>query len=188
MAAVVDTGGAGTGDAAPREIVVGVDGTADSRAALCWAVDQAGPTGARVRAVAGWAPAAVLGAGPVIGAEPLAAGALPVAGMVPGSAGMVPGSDGLDGGAMDAALQDRAGRWLSAAMADLPPDPQRQVDLQVAQGDAATVMLDAAENAELLVIGNAGRGALAGAVTGSVALRCAHHARCPVVLVPSPSP
>jgi predicted dienelactone hydrolase len=39
----------------------------------------------------------------------------------------------------------------------------------------------------LLVVGNTGRGALAGAVTGSVALRCAHHARCPIVLVPAPT-
>lgn len=174
MAADADTGGV-----APQEIVVGVDGTADARAALHWAVDQAVRTGARVRAVAVWTPSAGLGAGPMIGADPLTAGTLPVA-------GMFPGSDGLDGGAMDAGLQDRAGRWLSAAMADLPADSQRRVDLQVAQGDAATVLLEAAENAELLVVGNAGRGALAGAVAGSVALRCAHHARCPVVLVPSP--
>lgn len=161
-------------------IVVGVDGTAVARAALGWAVDQAGHTGARVLAVAVSSPAAVLGAGPVIGADPLAAPALP-------SPGMVPGNGVLEGGVVDPGLQDGAERWLSAAVADLPADSRRHVDLQVAHGDAATVLVEAAENAELLVVGNAGRGALAGAVTGSVALRCAHHARCPVVLVPATS-
>ncbi|MQA15745.1 MAG: hypothetical protein GEV09_16780 [Pseudonocardiaceae bacterium] len=55
------------------------------------------------------------------------------------------------------------------------------------EGDAATVLLEAAHDPELLVVGNGGRGALAGAVAGSVALRCVHHARCPVVLVPDPT-
>ncbi len=34
------------------------------------------------------------------------------------------------------------------------------------------------------MLGNQGRGVLAGALLGSVALRAAHKASCPVVLVP----
>jgi nucleotide-binding universal stress UspA family protein len=56
----------------------------------------------------------------------------------------------------------------------------------VVRGDVETVLLDAAHNAELLVVGNTRRGALASAITGSLAQQCVHHARCPVVLVPDP--
>jgi nucleotide-binding universal stress UspA family protein len=38
------------------------------------------------------------------------------------------------------------------------------------------------------VLGNRGRGPFTAALVGSVALRCAHQARCPVVLVPNPDP
>jgi nucleotide-binding universal stress UspA family protein len=47
------------------------------------------------------------------------------------------------------------------------------------------VLLDRALRADLLVLGNKGRGGVTGAMLGSVAQRCAHHARCPVVLVPT---
>lgn len=154
--------GAGT-EAADRELlVVGVDGSAAATAALRWAAGQARRTGARVVAIAA--------------SEPMP----------------VPAGPGLAGGAIvpelldDEDLTAAADRWLTDAIATLPADAGQGVERRVAGGDAANVLLDAAQDAELLVLGNHGRGAVAGALAGSVAQRCAHHAACPLVLVPAP--
>jgi len=48
------------------------------------------------------------------------------------------------------------------------------------------VLLEAARDADMLVVGTRGRGGFAGLVLGSVSHRCAQHAPCPVVVVPSP--
>jgi nucleotide-binding universal stress UspA family protein len=53
-----------------------------------------------------------------------------------------------------------------------------------APGSPAQVLLDAAADAELLVVGSRGHGAFVGLVLGSVSLRVVTHARVPVVVVP----
>jgi nucleotide-binding universal stress UspA family protein len=45
------------------------------------------------------------------------------------------------------------------------------------------VLVDAAEGAELLVVGSRGHGGLAEALLGSVGQYCVHHAPCPVVIM-----
>ncbi|MFD9593937.1 universal stress protein [Kitasatospora sp. NPDC059973] len=50
----MDGVGIGTANGGRRRIVVGIDGSAPSKAALRWAVGQAGLTGAAVHAVAAW--------------------------------------------------------------------------------------------------------------------------------------
>jgi nucleotide-binding universal stress UspA family protein len=50
-------------------------------------------------------------------------------------------------------------------------------------GAPATVLLEAAEDAALLVVGNRGRGGFGSLMLGSVGQRVASHARCPVVVV-----
>jgi nucleotide-binding universal stress UspA family protein len=54
-------------------------------------------------------------------------------------------------------------------------------------GPPATVLLDQAGHADLLVVGRRGRGALASTVLGSVSLRCVLQAHCPVAVVPLPT-
>jgi len=54
---------------------------------------------------------------------------------------------------------------------------------KVVQGNAAGVLLDAASEADLLVLGNRGYGGFTEAVLGSVSQHCVHHADCPVVIV-----
>ncbi|MFM7493140.1 MAG: universal stress protein [Acidimicrobiaceae bacterium] len=44
-------------------------------------------------------------------------------------------------------------------------------------------MLEAAKDAELLVVGRRGHGGFMGLLLGSVAEQVAHHAPCPVVIV-----
>lgn len=52
------------------------------------------------------------------------------------------------------------------------------------EGPAARVLVDAARDADLLVVGSRGRGGFASLLLGSVSNQCAHHASCPVVIVP----
>jgi nucleotide-binding universal stress UspA family protein len=146
-----------------KQIVVGVDGTAAGVAALRWAVDEARGTGARVLAIAVCEPPLPVVGGPEIGGGFVAP---PV----------------LD----DEQLTAAADAWLTEAITALPADVGQDVRRQVRHGDASTVLLEAAREADLLVLGNHGRGAVAGLLAGSVAQRCVHHVTCPLVLVPAP--
>ena len=54
----------------------------------------------------------------------------------------------------------------------------------VRRGRAVDVLLQLAKDAHLLVVGSRGRGAVTGALLGSVSARVAGHATCPVLVVP----
>jgi nucleotide-binding universal stress UspA family protein len=154
-----------SGAAGRPVLVVGVDGSAVAGAAVEWATVQARRTGARVVAVAVCEPR------PVVAVAPAVAG--PVV---------------MPGRLEDEQLAAEAERWLAEAISPLPVDAGHVVERQVAHGDAATTLLDTARDADLLVLGNHRRGALTGALLGSVAQHCVRHASCPVVLVPAPEP
>jgi nucleotide-binding universal stress UspA family protein len=63
------------------------------------------------------------------------------------------------------------------------------LEVRTVAGDPAAVLLDEAADADLLVVGHRGRGAIASACLGSVGLHCVVHAPRPVVVVrPSGSP
>lgn len=53
----------------------------------------------------------------------------------------------------------------------------------VVEGHPAEALLDAADGADLLVVGSRGRGGFASALLGSVSQHVTHHARCPVVVI-----
>lgn len=55
------------------------------------------------------------------------------------------------------------------------------------EGQPAHVLLQAAENADMIVVGNRGRGGFASLLLGSVSQQVVHHARRPVLVVPHPS-
>jgi len=57
------------------------------------------------------------------------------------------------------------------------------VTVTLVQGDASEGLLETAKGADLLVVGNRGRGAIKEALLGSTSGRVADHAQCPVVIV-----
>jgi nucleotide-binding universal stress UspA family protein len=64
--------------------------------------------------------------------------------------------------------------------------PPVSVRSRVAQGNPAAVLIRAARDAELLVVGSRGHGGFVGALLGSVGQHCVHHAPCPVVVIRGP--
>ena len=139
------------------KIVVGVDGSPPSIAALRWAVHHAEVTGGTLDAVIAWE--------------------FP---FVAGSFGWTTAPfDDVD-------YAELAAKALTAAVAEVSPPPGVAVHEVVREGNAAQVLLDAAKDADLLVVGNRGHGAFADALVGSVSVRCLHHATCPVVIVRTP--
>jgi nucleotide-binding universal stress UspA family protein len=59
------------------------------------------------------------------------------------------------------------------------------VERKVITGSAAHVLVEQAKGASLLVVGSRGRGGFSGLLLGSVSQQTAHHAPCPIVIVPS---
>lgn len=137
-------------------IVVGVDDSPQAAAALRWALDEARLRHATLEVVHTWL--------------------FPVIGDVAGAAA-------------DTLVRDleRAARQLLDHVVDgvAGSDPGVKVERRVVEGGAAMVLIDAAVDAELLVVGSRGRGGFAGLLLGSVAQQCLHHAPCPVVVVRS---
>lgn len=138
-------------DAGRPAIIVGVDGSEDSREALLWAVRQARLTGAEVHALTAW---------------------------------QVPFSIYLAPSATEADYEQNAAETLSTAVQKaLGPDPGIPVMTLLVQKRPAAALTEAADGAELLVVGAHGRGELPGMHLGSVATYCVHHAPCPVTIV-----
>jgi nucleotide-binding universal stress UspA family protein len=126
-------------------------------AALRWAGEYASRTGARIRAVHVWEY-------PVVG---------DFTGMV-----VLPEKDALVEGAQ--AVLDNA-----LSRAGLPAGVT--VERQTVEGPPARTLIDAASDADLLVVGARGHGGFLGLLLGSVATQAVHHARIPVVVVPTPA-
>ncbi|GCD95877.1 universal stress protein [Embleya hyalina] len=63
--------------------------------------------------------------------------------------------------------------------------PSVPVHREVAVGHPVAVLREAAEHALCLVVGSRGRGGFAGLLLGSVGQGLIHHARCPLVIVPT---
>ena len=63
--------------------------------------------------------------------------------------------------------------------------PDVDVSPTLVRGQAALVLEDMSDTARLVVVGTRGRGGFTGLLLGSVSHHTAHHAHCPVVVVPS---
>jgi nucleotide-binding universal stress UspA family protein len=137
-------------------VVVGVDGSPESVAALGWAAAYAGATGAAVKAILAWHYPAPAGPAPV-GVAPQVI------------------SDEVRTNmheALDKALTEVYGTGAPA-----------NVQTEVAYGHPSQVLVEESKTADLLVVGNRGHGAFTGMLVGSVSIHCVTNAVCPVVVV-----
>jgi len=64
-------------------------------------------------------------------------------------------------------------------------EPSVVVDARLCEPPAGDALVDASEDAELLVVGSSGAGGFKHLALGSVSAECALRAKCPVVIVPS---
>lgn len=137
----------------PDLIVVGVDGSPESVAALTWAAHYGKASGARIRAVLVWHYPSPVG---------------------PAPPGVAPES-------ISDEVRETMTRHLTGAIAK--GAPEAQIEPLIGYGHPAEVLVDASREADLLVVGSRGHGAFTGMLVGSVSLHCVHHAFCPVVVV-----
>jgi nucleotide-binding universal stress UspA family protein len=141
-------------------IVVGVDGSPGSMTALDWAVREAGQRGASVHAVMAW--------------EYPQAYATNVWGL-----GMDPTLDIKEGLATATAAE------ASRIAGEVGEAEDMAITSAAVEGHPARALLQAAEDADLLVVGSRGHGGFVGALLGSVSQHVVCHASCPVVVVPN---
>ena len=59
------------------------------------------------------------------------------------------------------------------------------IEHHVVEGGPGAVLLEAAESADLIVVGSRGHGGFTGLLLGSVGQQVTGHAACPVVVVPT---
>jgi nucleotide-binding universal stress UspA family protein len=96
---------------------------------------------------------------------------------VPVGTGWIPTADMPD-------YQEDAFTVLAEAITEMcAVDPDVQVCPRVLEGRAGQVLVEAADGADLLVVGSEGHRGLAEALLGSVGQHCANNASCPVVIM-----
>ncbi len=138
-------------------IVVGVDGSENSIRALRFAIEEARIRGCAVKAVHAWH------------VPPLAY-----------EAGWAPAP--LDFGTFEEIGRSALARSLEEADA---AGSGVEIVPVVREGQPAAVLIEEAEGADLLVVGSRGLGGFRGLLLGSVSQQCAHHASCPVAVLPA---
>ena len=139
----------------PTGIVVGIDGSEQSDCALIWAAREAESRKVPLHLVTAYTV-------PIFAAS------------------------GLDGGYAtvdDDVIRQGAEAVLREAAAKVP-NISVPMDARVENGDAAGVLLELSETAELLVFGSRGRGGFIGRLLGSVSTALPAHAKCPTVTIP----
>ena len=139
-----------------ESIIVGVDGSPSSRAALAWAYDEAAHHGASLTVLTTWH-----------------SPTLPIS---PSGAALEEGYETLP--------RRSALAMLDEVTADLEPrSPTVDVRTSIEEGHAAEVLIDRSKGCDLVVVGSRGHGGFAGLLLGSVSQHLVAHAHCPVVVV-----
>lgn len=140
------------------KIIVGVDGSDDSRRALAWALAEADLRNADLHVVIAWA--------------------------FPYAWGRGFNSEWADDADFFAKAAEKE---AEEAVAELLGSAARPTWLHVHafEGSPAPVLLDLSRDADLLVVGSRGRGGFRGLMLGSVSSACARHASCPIAVIPA---
>jgi nucleotide-binding universal stress UspA family protein len=144
----------------PSRVVVGVDGSAGSRAALAAAIEEAAQVGGFVEAVTTYVPADYWTDLPSVA---------------------VPAVEEIRERALAQARETVGG--VLAERGGGEGDDAPDVRIEVVQGPAGQILTERSRGAHLLVVGSRGRGAFRSLLLGSIALRSVMHAQCPVMVV-----
>ena len=139
-------------------IVVGVDGSSESAAAIEFAMREALRRKAWLRVVA--------------------AAQLPEYWTIAYGTVDLPSSEEVIADTMRMARET-----LDEVVTAHPELAAAEFDVEAIAGPPGPVLVDASEGADLLVLGHRDRGALSSALLGSVGLHCVLHATCPVTVV-----
>lgn len=136
-------------------IVVGIDGSPASVRALRWAADEALLRAATLRVIYAWSS---------------------------------PYSDGeiaqlSSEVAYNALGHKTAEQTVDSALRGIADVEVATVERRTVEAQPAQALLEAAQDADLLVVGSRGRGGFSSMLLGSVSHQCALHAPCPVVIV-----
>jgi nucleotide-binding universal stress UspA family protein len=138
------------------KIVVGIDGSEESKNALSWALDEARMRSAEIVAVHAWeAPPAIPEPGPAPGFD--------LVGILP-------------------EVQEAGERLVTTVVNEVVGDTDVTVESVAIAGPPASVLVDAAGDAEMLVVGSRGHGGFTALLLGSVSQQLAHHAPCPLLI------
>jgi nucleotide-binding universal stress UspA family protein len=142
-----------------NRIVVGIDGSEGSPRAPSWAGREVRLRGATLEIVAAWT--------------------YPIPVLLFPAAPEFPEVETLANDTHD---------LIDSAPDKVPEDVARvSIERRAIEGSAPAVLLDRAEDADLLVVGSRGLGGFRGLLLGSVSQQCVQHATPPVVVVPSSS-
>jgi nucleotide-binding universal stress UspA family protein len=136
-------------------VLVGVDGSPESGAALKYAVAEANRRGALLRVVSTYFPEYALH-GHI---QPLTTSEAPI----------------------EVDVEALTRRMVEEALAGDAETPA--VEIVVAAGPASGALVDSSSEVDVLVLGHRGRGGFASMLLGSVSLQCVLHAHCPVIVV-----
>lgn len=168
-----------------NRIVVGVDASRGARTALAWAAAEAGLRQAVLQVVHAYHAREL--AGPLYFPSQHALPASTV-----GAAAQPPQQELTatlhDRAEFEQAYRSQAEQLLDALLGELG-EPLRGVEVQhlvVEDRRPAEALVELSVDADLLVIGSRGRGGFTSLLLGSVSHAVVLHARCPVVVVPSP--
>jgi nucleotide-binding universal stress UspA family protein len=140
-----------------QRVVVGVDGSEASRVAIRWAMAEAALRGARLEALHAWR-------APML--------------FVP----LVYSPELVEMGRMDEAALDFVARELDAVGADA--DCGIMIEQTEVEAYPSHALIEASSRAQLVVVGRHGQGGFPHEVIGPKAVQVAHHAVCPVAVVP----
>jgi nucleotide-binding universal stress UspA family protein len=140
-------------------IVVGIDGSHNASHALEWAMAEAGMRHADLT---------VITVNSVI------------AGYWSGQPVTLPGDDEKVVEARE--LAEAAVAKIAAELGDRQP---ASVHVVASNGFPAQALIDASQDCDLLVVGSRGGGGFSALAVGSITSHVAHHAKCPVAVVPA---
>jgi len=145
-----------------KKVLVGVDGSPESRKALEWASDEAVRHKSEMTLLTAY-----------------------LAPPPPPSSGTIsPTVSPHEATGAEEAAREAARRLLMDAIRDvLGEDPPVVVHPRVQEGNAGKLLIDLSEDADVLVVGSRGHGGFAGLLLGSVSQNVAAHAKCTVVVV-----